>query len=219
MADGFDAMVDSAVGFFQELAQNNSKDWFDPRKAHYTNEIKKPAELLGDLIAEDLSRLTGRGHKPKLFRIYRDVRFSKDKTPLNAHLHLLWKDPGGDALTPSFFLGMSPSYFIMGAGLMGLSGPSLTAFRAHVDRDGDALDDALETAAAKGIGISDWGPEPLKRVPKPYDQDHPHADLLKRKALAVTGPIPNTWRDTGLVKAINTRITDLLPVAAAMRPT
>jgi uncharacterized protein (TIGR02453 family) len=218
MADGFELMVDSARAFFTELEQNNSKDWFAPRKDAYTNDIKKPAELLGDLIAEDLSRLTGRGHKPKLFRIYRDVRFSKDKTPLNAHLHVMWSDPAGGALTPAFFFGLSPSYFLMGTGIMGLQGEALTRFRAHVDRDGDTLQDALDTATTKGVTFSDWGPDPLKRVPKPYDADHPHADLLKRKSLAVHAPIPDTWRADGLVKAINRRIADLSPVAKALTP-
>ena len=216
MADGFEAMVDSARDFFAQLARNNSKDWFDPRKQRYTDEIKKPAELFGDLIAEDLARLTGQPHKPKLFRIYRDVRFSKDKTPLNTHLHLLWTPVDAGAIDPSWFFGLSNDYFLMGAGLMGLQGEALTRFRAHIDRHGDALQEALTEAGAHGVTVSDWGPEPPKRVPKPYPPDHPHADLLKRKALAVHAPMPDDWRDTGLVKAAEIRLSHLKPVVVAL---
>lgn len=219
MADGFEHMVDAAQTFFAQLQDNNSKDWFAPRKDHYTAEIKKPAELFGSLITEDLTRITGQSYNFKLFRIYRDVRFSKDKSPLNAHLHLMWSDPGKDPLVPSWFFGLSPSYFILGTGMMGLQGAPLTAFRAHIDTKGDALAGALQTArTAAGAQISDWGPEPLKKVPKPYGADHPHGDLLRRKALAVTADIPGNWRHTGLVQATCARIKDLWPVARAMRP-
>ena len=216
MADGFETLVDAAVAFFSELKDNNSKDWFDPRKDHYKSEIQKPAELLADLIAEDLSRVMGRTYAPKVFRIYRDVRFSKDKTPLNAHLHVMWADKGADGPSPAFFFGLSPDYFITGAGLMSLQGASLTRFREHVDAKGDAIQAALDHAAAAGVTMSDWGPDPLKRVPKPFEADHPHAEMLKRKAFAVHAPMPDDWRATGLVKAINSRISDLKPVVDAL---
>lgn len=216
MADGFDKMVDAARSFFAELERNNSRDWFHPRKAQYEAQIRRPAELLADLIAEDLARITGRPHRPKVFRIYRDMRFSGDKTPLKTHLHVIWSDPGGDALTPSWFFGMSPRYLLLGTGIMGLQGSDLTRFRAHVDARGDKLQAALDAAGVRGATISDWGPEPLKRVPKPFAPDHPHADLLRRRALAVHAEMPDDWRATGLVAALDRRIADLRPVARAM---
>ena len=66
---------------------------------------------------------------------------------------------------------------------MGLQGKPLTAYRALVDRRGDALQDAID--ATKG-DMSEYGAVPLKRVPKPYDADHPHEALLRRKSLIVT---------------------------------
>lgn len=212
MADGFEQMVDAAAPFFTELAANNSKAWFDPHKARYIDEIRKPAEFMADLISEDLARITGKAHQPKVFRIYRDVRFSKDKTPLNAHLHVMWGSADKDALAPSWFFGLSPDYFIVGIGVMSLQGQNLTRYRAFVDSWGDGLQDALDGVVHIGGELSDWGPEPLKRVPKPYDSDHHHAELLKRKALAVTVPMPADWRAAGVVKSVNTRIKDLLPV-------
>ena len=207
--DGFERMVDEALQFFGELKQNNSKDWFDPQKERYTEEIKKPAEFFGDLMAEDIARITGKAVKTKLFRIYRDVRFSKDKTPLNTHLHLLWSQPNGGHLSPSFFFGLSPDYLMMGMGVMGLQKDGLTAFRALVDKQGDRLENAI---AATGAQISDWGPEPLKRVPKPYDPEHPQADLLKRKSFTLRMDLPHDWRAQGLVKAANGCVSAMKPV-------
>jgi uncharacterized protein (TIGR02453 family) len=212
MAGGFEQMVDAAVPFFAELAANNSKAWFEPHKARYEADIKKPAVFLADLLSEDFARVTGKVHTPKLFRIHRDVRFSKDKTPLNPRLHLMWSSADKDALAPVWFCGLSPTYFRVGMGVIGLQGESLTRYRAFVDAWGDELSDVLDGVSAKGGQLSDWGPEPLKRVPKPYDADHAHGDLLKRKALAISIPIGDDWRAQGLVKAINTRVKDLMPV-------
>ncbi|MEO0402334.1 MAG: DUF2461 domain-containing protein [Pseudomonadota bacterium] len=213
MADGFEQMVDEAQTFFTKLGKNNTKEWFEPHKAHYKDAIAGPAGFFGDLVAEDIARLTGKPHSPKVFRIYRDVRFSKDKTPLNTHLHVMWTPADKDPLAPSWFWGLSPDYFILGMGVMGLQGAHLTRYRAFVDSWGDSLQDALD-GAATGVGaeISDWGPEPLKRVPKPYDQDHPHSALLRRKALAVSTPISGDWRTQGVIKATVANIKGLLPV-------
>ncbi|WP_299154636.1 DUF2461 domain-containing protein [uncultured Tateyamaria sp.] len=213
MADGFEQMVDEALTFFAKLDKNNSKDWFEPHKAHYKDAIAAPAGFLANLVAEDIARLTGKPHSPKVFRIYRDVRFSKDKTPLNTHLHVMWSPADKDALAPSWFWGLSPDYFIVGMGVMGLQGDSLTRYRAFVDTWGDRLQGVLDGAEQSiNAQISDWGPSPLKRVPKPYSPGHPHGALLKRKALAVSAPMPADWRIQGVLKASVTTIKGLLPV-------
>lgn len=213
MADGFERMVDEALAFFAELEKDNTKAWFEPHKARYKDQISGPAGFFADLMVEDIARITGKAHKPKVFRIYRDVRFSKDKTPLNTHLHVMWQPLDQDALAPSWFWGLSRQYFIMGMGVMGLQGESLTRYRVFVDSWGARLQEALAQAGTSiGAEISDWGPEPLKRVPKPYAVDHPQGDLLKRKALALSAPMPGDWRETGLIKATIQQIEGLMPV-------
>ena len=211
-ADGFTQLIDISNAFFAELSNNNSKDWFNPRKDHYNENIKKPAEFLGEVLAEDFSRISGQTYVPKLFRIYRDVRFSKDKTPLNAHLHMIWKQPGDQPFAPAFFFGSEPGDMTGGFGVMGLKGAALTRFRAFVDHWGDQLIDA---SGQSGMDWSDWGDAPLKRVPAPYDGDHPHADILKRKSLIISTKMDEAWRvhDGGLVKAIRTQFEKTLPLA------
>lgn len=212
MADGFEQMADEALAFFAKLQKNNSKNWFEPYKAHYKDTIAGPAGFFADLMAEDIARITGKPHIPKVFRIYRDVRFSKDKTPFNTHLHIMWSPADKNPAGPAWFWGLAQDYFVLGMGLMSLQGQNLTRYRAFVDKHGNSLQDALNQTASARAEISDWGPEPLKRVPKPYDQDHPHAALLKRKALAISAPMTADWRETGLVKATVSRAETLMPV-------
>lgn len=209
--DGFTQMIDDGNAFFAQLSQNNSKAWFAPRKDHYTENIKKPAEFFADLLADDFSRITGQPHKPKVFRIYRDVRFSKDKTPLNAHLHILWSVLGDNPFAPAFFFASSPNDLSIGFGIPSMQGPVLTRFRTFVDRWGDQLEDAI---AQTGMTFSDWGAAPLKRVPKPYDQDHPHGDMLRRKGLVLGTPLGSDWRvaEGGLIKVVRDKFEAAAPV-------
>ena len=209
--DGFTQLIDDANAFFAELKVNNTKEWFTPRKDHYTQNIKKPAEFLGDVLAEDFSRIAGVTYQPKLFRIYRDVRFSKDKTPLNAHLHMIWRQPGDNPFAPAFFFGSEPGDMTVGFGVMGLKGETLNRFRAFVDHWGDDLQDAISAA---GMSWSDWGAPALKRVPAPYDADHPHADVLKRKSMIVSTGMSDDWRrgEGGLVAALRARFERTLPL-------
>lgn len=212
MQDGFTQLIDEATTFFTALERNNKKEWFDPRKDHYVSTIRKPAELFADLMAEDLSHLTGATHKPKVFRIYRDVRFSADKRPYNAHLHILWAQGRGDAFAPGYFFACEPGDLFVGFGITDLKGPDLTRWRAFVDVRGD---DLVEAIARSGMTLSDWGGPPLKRVPKPFDPEHPHADLLKRKSLLVSRPLGQAWRGTkdGLIGAVRDAFAACRPLA------
>ncbi|MFC6585074.1 DUF2461 domain-containing protein [Sulfitobacter aestuariivivens] len=190
--DGFTQLIDDSNAFFAQLKQNNTKDWFNPRKDHYNANIKKPAEFLADLLAEDFSRIAGTTFQPKLFRIYRDVRFSKDKTPLNAHLHMMWRQPGDNPFAPVFFFGSEPGIMTAGFGIMGLKGETLARFRAFIDRHGSDLEEAVRRTE---MDWSDWGPPPLKRVPAPYDTAHPRAELLKKKGMTISTRMEDSWRD------------------------
>jgi uncharacterized protein (TIGR02453 family) len=167
---------------------------------------------MADLFAEDLAKATGVPHGPKLFRIHRDVRFSKDKTPYNTHLHLLWSRPG-EATTPAWFFGASPDYLTLGMGVIGLEKDNLTRFRQMIDTAGDDLTDAMGSAeATANVTLSDWGPDPLKRVPKPYDADHPHAELLKRKSFAIHAPLPSDWQSRGVLPSLGALVPPMLPI-------
>jgi len=179
----FADLVPNARAFLSELAHNNTRDWFTEHKPRYESGLKRPGEHLLDAVAAEIAGKHGITLKPKLFRPQRDVRFSKDKTPYNTHLHLLWAMDGPSA--PSLFFGVALDYVTAGGGVMGFGKDTLSAWRAYVDTDGDKIRSDLDILEKEGFSPRE--PE-LKRVPAPYDADHPRADLLRRKSLTL-------WRD------------------------
>ena len=216
MTDGFDRLIDQSNEFFAQLAKNNTRDWFEANKSTYTEKIKKPALLMADILGDSVRRTTGITHQAKLFRIHRDVRFSKDKTPYNTHLHLMWSQPADGA--PVWFFGSSPEYLIAGMGVMGLQGARLTQYRALINQKGGEISRHLGTAqTATGAELSDWGPPPLKKVPKPFDANHPHGDLLRQKSLVLSAPIADDWREHGLLTVIEDKISAMHPLWATLQ--
>lgn len=139
------------------------------------------------------------------------MRFSKDKTPLNAHLHMMWTPVTDNPFAPVFFFGSEPGDMTVGFGLRGMKGAALTRFRAFVGHWGDDLSTAI---AETGMTFSNWGDAPLKRAPKPYEQDHPHADLLKRKSLILHAKMDDGWHGDagGLANALRARFEGTKPL-------
>ena len=123
------------VSFFLELEQNNHRQWFQDNKKRYEADVKGPfLELVGQLIEhistfeDDISM----SPKKTLFRINRDIRFSKDKSPY----HLLLKSsiaPGGKkSALPGYYLGISADHIHVGGGLFKVEKDQLFAIRHHI---------------------------------------------------------------------------------------
>ena len=178
MTEAFAQLIPDARAFLAELAQNNSRDWFNARKARYETELKSPALLLMDEIAQAISYRSGAEVTAKLFRPQRDIRFSKDKTPYTTHLHMMWIVNGAGC---ALFFGIAPDYCTAGGGIMGFSKPQLPRWRAAIDGAfGDETAALVDILALKGFAVKD--PE-LKRVPAPFAKAHPHGHLPQRKSL------------------------------------
>ncbi len=183
-----------AVTFLKDLKANNDREWFAKNKSIYERALKQPVKEFAELMEDELKRLTGRAHAAKIFRIHRDLRFSKDKRPYNTHLHMTFY-PDGQKNSPSWFFALEPKKVILGAGVFGFEPLALEAYRKHVDGpDGKALATLLKRLEAKGARLSE--PE-LKRVPREYDPDHTHASLLRRKGLTVWREFKDTKLATG----------------------
>ncbi len=209
MTDGFADMITTARRFLGGLADNNNRDWFEDHKPTFKADIEAPLKLLTDLFAEDLSRLTGKSHAGKVGRIYRDVRFSKDKSPYNTHVHAYWMPSGG--MGAGWLLHIDASGAKLMTGLHDLDPDGLARYRAAVDRDGDALQDAIDAGRAKGADVIEFGDTTLKRVPKPFDQDHPHGDLLRRKQIALGMPLSDGLSTDGLMAVMKHNAETLMP--------
>ena len=142
-----------ALQFLADLAANNDRNWFKPRKADYERLIKEPLESLCVALADRFDRLRlplQADPKRSPFRIYRDVRFSKDKSPYKSAqgADFPWRDSRGDELRASGDVGgyfhLEPGNIFVGGGMWRPDRARLAAFRDKVDQDPSAVFRAIE---------------------------------------------------------------------------
>ena len=183
-----DSLIKDAQSFLRKLEKNNRRPWWEENKATYVEKLKEPALALLENLSPKLQELAGDPVKTKLFRPHRDVRFSKDKTPYTTHLHMMWQIEAGGRANPAFFFGINTTRAFVGAGMMGFDKDLLEDWRKMVDLDGDRIGSLV--AGLQSEGFTHWQEPELKRVPKPWTADHPLADLLRRKSLVMSAPLP-----------------------------
>ncbi|MEM6554469.1 MAG: DUF2461 domain-containing protein [Pseudomonadota bacterium] len=169
--------------FLRALKKNNTRDWFHENKAWYEAAWKTPANAFIEAMCFRLQAETDTEHSAKLFRIHRDIRFSKDKTPYNSHLHILFRREGSKA---GLFFGLQTDRLVLGAGMMGFDKAQLNAYRdAVAGPAGETLEAEIKALLKQGGRMN--APD-LARVPKPFEKEHERSELLRRKALTI-------WRD------------------------
>jgi uncharacterized protein (TIGR02453 family) len=188
----FQGFSHAALQFLVDLAMNNERLWFQARKAEYERLLKEPLEALcADLAVEfDRKNVPLRADPKKSpFRIYRDTRFSKDKTPYktNVAADFPWVGPSRGGVDGSTgwqgaggYFHLSPEGSYIGGGMWHPEPGRLAAFRRAVDQEPEATLAALEDERFRARFEPVHG-ESLKRVPSGYAADHPRADLLKLK--------------------------------------
>jgi uncharacterized protein (TIGR02453 family) len=194
----FEGFPDADAKFFKLLAKKNNREWFQAHKAEYEQGWNAPMKLL---LSEVHAAIDGAFphvdlDEPKVFRIHRDVRFSKDKSPYKTHIggYIPLKRAGRKATDLPM-----PLYFHIGAdgaktelfaaaGHYMMEPDSLARFRAAVadPKRGKEIEKLLAGLAKKGFPSHSHGK--LQRVPKGFEPDHPRAELLKLKGLTVGFP-------------------------------
>jgi uncharacterized protein (TIGR02453 family) len=187
----FTGFTPEAIDFLADLAQNNDRAWFQPRKADYERLLRAPLEALCSALAERFAaRAIPLEADPKRspFRIYRDTRFSRDKSPYKTHLgaSFPWLDEAGAAVDAGAhanggYFHFEPGEMFVGGGMWRAEKPRLEALRRAIVEDPDAV-----RAAVEEPGFVAWfgdvhTHEALKRVPKGYPPDHPMADMFRWK--------------------------------------
>jgi uncharacterized protein (TIGR02453 family) len=191
-APAFNGFQPEAFTFLADLAEHNDRAWFQPRKAEFDRLLKEPMEALVGALDE---RFVARGislradPKRSIFRIYRDTRFSKDKSPYktNVGASMPWVDDtlgADDAVHGNgAYLHIQPGNSFAGGGMWMAERPRLEALRRAVVEEPDRVLAAIEDPGF----LATFGPvsshETLKRVPAGYPADHPLADLLRYKDL------------------------------------
>jgi len=207
MSDAFPGFTREALQFLADLAANNERTWFQPRKAEYERLLKEPLEALCATLAEAFEArgvpLTADPARSP-FRIYRDVRFSKDKSPYKPYVSASfpWAGAGGGV---GGYFHLQPGEVFVGGGMWHPAPARLAAWRAAVIDDGDRVHAALDDPSFRAA-FGDVGGDRLKRVPAGFAADHPAAELLKLKDVtfgrrlsddeALAADLPATIADT-----------------------
>jgi uncharacterized protein (TIGR02453 family) len=186
---GFAGMPDEGLAFLEDLEERNTKAFFDANKAVFREQVQGPFAALVEAAAARLRRSVPDLGQPKIFRIYRDLRFTRDKTPyktsMSASVPSRPREEGeGLGVATGFYVNVGPAGLYTASGLYHPGRPELERVRAAVaDPDmGPALEAVLRKAA--GTGLEPWL-DPLQRMPRPWPPDHPRAGLLKARSLVL----------------------------------
>lgn len=180
--------------FLRDLAANNDREWFKASKERYERQVKQPAlRFVVDFGPHLLQispsfRCDPRPHGGSLHRPYRDIRFSKDKSPYKVWTGINFPHTAGkDVHTPGFYLHLQPRASFVGVGLWRPANPTLRLIRDAVASRPESWRRAVEQGDFPDrFVLSD---EALKRVPRGYDPDHPLVDVLKLKSFTAVAPL------------------------------
>lgn len=162
--------------FLKELKLHNNRDWFQANKSRYEEVVKEPLRMFVAAVSEKLKKVSKEFEAGSVFRINRDTRFSKDKSPYktNAAAHFPHRK-AGVVHTPGFYVHLEPGNSMGGGGLWMPEPPLLAKVRDRI------VEKKAEWKAVVDSGITIAG-ESLKRPPQGYDADHPFVHDLKRKS-------------------------------------
>ena len=182
-----------AIEFYEGLEADNTRTYWQAHKADYEKLVRGPMEELLTELAPEFGEY-------KIYRPYRDVRFSADKTP--------YKTAIGASLSAGGYVQLSAQGLAAGSGMWMMEPDQLDRYRRAVadDRTGPELEGIVADARKAGLDAS--GHEVLKTAPKGYDRDHPRIELLRNKGLVTWKQWPvASWLGT---KKAKDRVVDFL---------
>ncbi len=193
----FGGFPKEGLHFLNDLKYNNHPQWFHAHKADYTDYLLKPAqqfvEAFGQLLRKNISRKIVADARPtggSIFRIYRDIRFSKDKTPYKTHVGILfWEDRQGKKLnSPGIYFHLEDQGAQLHVGQFEFPKTRLDHYRKMVAHPkwGPALEKIISELTNNNKYIING--EHFKNVPRDYPPDHPRAALLKYNGLYASSP-------------------------------
>lgn len=190
MAPQFQGFRREALQFLVDLALNNERSWFQPRKGEYERLLKQPLEALcvaldGEFTARGIPLSADPGRSP--FRIYRDVRFSRDKSPYKTHVSASfpWTGEGGGV---GGYLHIESTEAFVGGGMWHPGPERIGAWRRSVLEQRDRVHAILDAPAFRGAFGSVSG-DRLKRAPTGFPADDPDVELLKLKDVTFGRPL------------------------------
>lgn len=181
---GFSGFPPEGMQFLGALARHNRREWFQPRKRIYEEQVKAPmAELVAALNSEMMRFAPDHVNEPAkaIYRIYRDTRFSKDKTPYKTHIAAIFPRRGMEKHGSAGLYFSVSSKEIEVAGGVYMPGPeTLLAIRTHMAEHHEEFRRIIRAKRLRAL-MGEMHGEQLSRVPKGFSREHPAADLLRHK--------------------------------------
>ena len=191
MRSGFPGFPAEGLAFFSALQRNNRREWFQPRKAIFEEKLKQPMRELVGAVNTAMRRFApeyATDPDKAIYRIYRDTRFSKDKTPYKDHIAASFSRRG-DKAGAGFYFAVSHKEVAIGGGLYMPEAEALLAIRQHLAERHEEFRKIVGARAVRRLFVEVQG-EQLTRVPKGYCSDHPAADLLRLKQYLLYVELP-----------------------------
>ena len=184
MPTGFPGFSPEMVQFFRALKRNNRRDWFQPRKPLYEQHVKEPMLALVAAVNGELMRFAPEfvtDPKKAVFRIYRDTRFSADKTPYKTHVAAsFWRRGAEHTGAGGFYFSVAPDQIEVAGGIYRPSPETTLLVRTHIAESYLELRRILAVRKTRKLFGYLKGDE-LTRAPKGFDSCHPALDLIKKK--------------------------------------
>ena len=172
--------------FLLDLRANNNREWFGANKGRYEQHVKEPLLAFIEDFEPYLRSVSehfvadARANGGSMFRIYRDIRFSKDKTPYKTQAAVQFRHEAGRSVhAPGFYLQLAPDDVFAGVGLWRPDSAALGRIRGRIVADTGSWDEAV--GDPDFLEEFDLEGDSLKRPPKGFDPEHPRIEDLKRK--------------------------------------
>jgi uncharacterized protein (TIGR02453 family) len=171
--------MNKVISFQKKIAKNNNREWFQEHKKDYETSNQELRDFTIRLMEEMKKHDTIDEAGTKIFRIYRDVRFSKDKTPYTLHRSFSMKR-ATDALRGGYYMRIQPGQSFLIGGFFGPEPGDLLHIRKQIQQDPDRLRKILNSKKIKDY-FGELVGEEVKTAPKGFSKDDPAIDLLRRK--------------------------------------
>ncbi len=218
----FQGFPKSGFQFLQELKENNAREWFEERKVIYEQSLRNPSKSLIEhmdqvFLQEDLPFEASM--KKSLFRIHRDIRFSKDKSPYKTNIGITFpvnrEGISKEAKTeiPGIYLHIEPNACFIAGGLYMPDANQLKSLRARIEEDWETLNelnhnpDFLKEFPDGLHGIK------LKTMPRGFDPEHPGKEYLRMKQFIVMSMIPDSiTQSETLIQLLTKKAKSMAPI-------
>lgn len=201
--------METTLHFLKKLKINNNREWFDSNKTEYLASKERFEEFVSELIKgiNKFDKKVSLDLKPKdcTFRIYKDVRFSKDKTPYKNNMSASINPGGKKSNIPGYYFHLEPDACFLAGGVYMPMPDVLKAIRQEIDYNPLPLINVLKSASFKkefnGLDEEDK----LKNPPKGFNKDHAHSEILKNRHFIVSQKFENKviLKKEGLIKTLD----------------